>query len=317
MPATNVTCEHYLDKPQVSGFLLSPISAMEIENIITSLSPSKACGPYSIPIVLLKTLKNFISYPLEVLFNFSFTSGTVPNQFKIARVTPIHKKGSVFDVSNYRPISLLSIFNKIIEKLMYNRLINYLDNLSIIYNNQFGFRSKHSAFNALLLLTDKIQSAIDKGTYCCGIFLDLSKAFDIVNHKILLSKLEHYGIRGVVYNWFASYLSNRKQFVSLRSSVSDHHTISCGVPQGSVLGPLLFLLYVNDMNKCSNILEFHLFADDTNLFLSDNNVQSLEFKMNIELEKVSHWLSANKLSLNIKKLALWYFTAHRRKFFTR
>ena len=175
VPATNVTCEHYLDKPQVSSFLLSPTSAMEIENIITSLNPSKACGPYSIPIVLLKTLRNVISYPLEVLFNFSFTSGTVPDQFKIARVTPIHKKGSVFDVSNYRPISLLSIFNKIIEKLMYNRLINYLDNLSIIYNNQFGFRSKHSNINALLLLTDKIQSAIDKGTYCCGIFLDLNK----------------------------------------------------------------------------------------------------------------------------------------------
>ena len=137
VPATNVTCEHYLDKPQVSSFLLSPTSAIEIENIITSLNLSKACGPYSIPIVLLKTLRNVKSYPLEVLFNFYFTSGTVPDQFKIARVIPIHKKGSVFDVSNFRPISLLSIFNKIIEKLMYNRLINYLDNLSIIYNNQF------------------------------------------------------------------------------------------------------------------------------------------------------------------------------------
>ena len=126
---------------------------MEIENIITLLNPSKACGPYSIPVALLKTLRNVISCLLEVLFNFSFTSGTVPNQFKIARVIPIHKKGSVFDVSNYRPISLLSIFNKIIENLMYNRLINYLDNLSIIYNNQFGFRSKHSTINALLLLT--------------------------------------------------------------------------------------------------------------------------------------------------------------------
>ena len=185
-----------------------------------------------------------------------------PDQFKIARVIPIHKKGSVFDVSNNRSISLLSIFNEIIEILMYNRLVNYLDNLSIIYNNQFGFRSKHSTINELLLLTDKIQSAIDEGTYCCDIFLDLGKAFDTVDHKILLTKLEYYGIRGVVYNWFVSYSSNRKQFVSLRSSVSDHQTISCEVPQGSVLGPLLFLLYVSDMNKCSKILEFHLFADD-------------------------------------------------------
>ena len=173
---------------------------------------------------------------------------------------PIHKKGSVFAVSNYRPISLLSNFNKIIEKLMYNRLINYLGKLSIISDNQFGFRSKHSTFHALLLLTDKIQKAIDKDTYSCGIFLDLCKAFDTVNQYILLTKLEYYGIRGVAHAWFTSYLSDRKQFVSLHGTNSEYQTLTCGVPQGSVLGPLLFRLYVNDICNCSSILEFHLFV---------------------------------------------------------
>ena len=313
IPTTNLSFEHYLDSPQASSFYLFPTSAMEIENIISTLKPSKASGPFSIPTSLLKTLKMVISYPLEILFNHSFATGTVPKQFKLAKVIPIHKKGSVFAVSYYRPISLLSNFNKIIEKLMYNRLINYLGKLSIISDNQFGFRSKRSTIHALLLLTDKIQKAIDKGTYSCSIFLDLCKAFDTVNHNILLTKLEYYGIRGVAHAWFTSYLSDRKQFVSLHGTNSEYQTLTCGVPQGSVLGPLLFLLYVNDICNCSSILEFHLFADDTNVFLSDTNIQKLELNLNIELGKVSHWLNANKLSLNIEKTSFVIFHPPQRK----
>ena len=225
----------------------------------------------------------------------------------------VGKKGSTCVVSNYRPISLLSIFNKLIEKLMYNRIISFLDKFSILHNNQFGFRSQHSTTQALLLLTDKIQRSIDKGMYCSGIFLDLCKAFDTVNHKILLTKLEYYGIRGVSNDWFSSYLSNRRQFVSLSGINSDYQTITCGVPQGSVLGPLLFLLYINDMPKCSNILEFHLFADDTNLFLNNPNILNLETDLNIELEKVSQWLYANKLSLNIDKTNFVVFHSPQRR----
>ena len=141
----------------------------------------------------------------------------------------------------------------------------------------------------------------------CGIFLDLCKAFDTVNHNILLTKLEYYGIRGVAHAWFTSYLSDRKQFVSLHGTNSEYQTLTCGVPQGSVLGPLLFLLYVNDICNCSSILEFHLFADDTNVFLSDTNIQKLELNLNIELGKVGHWLNANKLSLNIEKTSFVIF----------
>ena len=200
----------------------------------------------------------------------------MPDQFKVAGVVPIHKKGSSFLVSNYRPISLLSIFNKVIEKLMYNRIISYLDKFSILHNNQFGFRSMHLTTHAIFLLTNKIQRSIDNGTNSCGIFIDLCNAFDTVDHRIILDKLKYYGIRGVANHWFASYLSNRRQFVSLFGTNSDYQTVTCGVPQGSVLGPLHFLSYINDMPKCSNILEFQLF---TNLLLNGSNI--------LELEKVS------------------------------
>ena len=213
----------------------------------------------------------------------------MPDQFKVAGVVTIHKKGSSFLVSSYRPISLLSIFNKVIEKLMYNRIISYLDKFSSLHNNQFGFRSMHLTTHAIFLLTNKIQRSINNGTNSCGIFLDLCNAFDTVDHRIILDKLKYYGIRGVANHWFASYLSNRRQFVSLFGTNSDYQTVTCGVPQGSVLGPLLFLLYINDMPKCSNILEFHLFADDTNLFLNSPNILNLETNLNVELEKVSQW----------------------------
>ena len=227
---------------QFHSFYLSPTSVDEILYEISNLNLSKSCGPFSIPITILKLLKHQISLSLVDIFNCSFSTSTVPDKFKIASVIPVHKQGSKFILNNYRPISLLSIFSRILEKIVCKQLDSFIVKHNLLYENQYGFRSKHSTLHAVISITDKIQKAIDQGYYSCGIFLDLSKAFDTVNHQILLDKLEYYGIRGLAKQWFESYLMNRMQFVSLGSCKSDMLNISCGVPQGSVLGPILFFV---------------------------------------------------------------------------
>ena len=172
---------------------------------------------------------------------------------------------------------------------------------NIICSGKFGFGANHSTDHALLLVADKIQRAIESGQFSCGICQDLRKAFDTVDHDIVLAKLHSYGIRGTPYDCFVSYLSNRSQFVSIGNTTSPSALISCSVPQGSVLGPLLFLLYMNDFYNCSNVFNFHLFADDSNLFFAESSLESLETKVNLELKSVHNWLCCNKLSLNIDK----------------
>ena len=217
----NISPLDYLPVPPSSSFYLSSVTSSGIEDEIDNINSRKATGPFSIPTKLLKLLKHVVSKPLEILFNYSFSQGKIPSSFKISRVIPVYKKGSPTTVDNYCPITLLSIFNRILEKLMYKRLVAYLKKVNGLCENQFGFRNNHSAIHALILIADKIQKAIDEGNYACGIFLDLSKAFDTVNHSILLKKLEAYGIRGIAKERFAQYLSNRKQFVSIASKTSD------------------------------------------------------------------------------------------------
>ena len=250
---------------------------------------------------VLKCLSPLISSPLSQIINESLQSAIFPEKMRLAKVIPLIKKGCPLTASNYRPISLLSVFSKIIEQVMYKRLYAFLEKQEVLYTLQFCFRASHSINHALVSLTEAMKNSLDNGKFSCWIFIDLKKAFDTVNHEILLVKLEHYGIRGTAQDWFKSYLSNRKQYVSINGFNSSYLNVTCGVPQGSVLGPLLFLIYINDLPLASSKLAFYLFADDTNIYYEAKSLAQLQSVVNKELKKVKLWLYVNKVSLNIEK----------------
>ena len=292
------------------NLIIAHISEQEVLDIITAL-PNKGTGPASIPLRLLKIAADLIVIPLCRIINASFSTGIFPDILKTQKVIPLHKGGSTEEVNNFRPISLLSIFDKIIEKIMHKRLYEFLEEHKILFEKQFGFKKKSSTAHSLIEITEQIKKSIDDGKYGCGIFIDLKKAFDTVNHKILLMKLEHYGIRGPLLKWFESYLTNRKQYVFYNGVSSDTKPVTCGVPQGSVLGPLLFLLYINDLPNISDKLNFFLFADDTNIYYESKNLKNLEKTVNEELKKLSLWLNLNRLALNIGKTNFVIFRANK------
>ena len=234
--------------------------------ICSTCRSGTAVGYDNISINLIKESIDIIISPLTCIINLSITSGIVPKQLKIARVIPLFKSGEQDIFTNYRPVSVLPAFSKILERVMYNRLLRFLNNHNILSDNQYGFRKHHSTAYALACLYDKISSAIENKECTVGIFIDLSKAFDTVDHNILISKLEHYGVRGTALRWLKSYLSNRQQYVEFNGVSSESLEIKCGVSQGSILGPLLFLLYTNDLCNASKVVDFIIFADDRNLF---------------------------------------------------
>ena len=239
---TNLSFKDYLKRSFMDSMLLSPVSEQEIKRELENLDPSKSCGHDNIMARVAKLLASELSVPLSYIINLTFTTGEIPVDLKTSIIIPVYKTEDKCEFTNYRLISLLPCFSKILEKVMYKRLLNYFNNICVLGSHQYGFRKNLSTNFALIDLKDRITTAIDNKEFVAGVFLDLSKAFDTINHDLLLQKLEYYGIRGIALDWFKSYITKRYQCVNYNNELSDKKEITCGVPQGSVLGPLLFLI---------------------------------------------------------------------------
>jgi len=239
----------FLHDPNSKTLFFHPIEEKEILDIVKNFKSGKSAGYDDISPTVVKSAIPFLTKPLAFIFNISLSTGVFPSALKIAKVIPVFKKDDPHVFSNYRPISLLPCFSKILERLIYNRLENFLSRFHILHDNQYGFRKHHSTELALLDIYNKISSSLDLNYHTIGIFLDLSKAFDTIDHDILLSKLHHYGIRGTALDLLSSYLSDRHQFTSFGSHLSTRLPMSCGVPQGSILGPVLIHLRTSSIQN--------------------------------------------------------------------
>jgi Reverse transcriptase (RNA-dependent DNA polymerase) len=250
------------DSPLFS-FQSDPVMSDEIISCFNELQKKKTPDVNSLSVHFIANYSLTIFGPLKHIFNLSFTSGIVPSQLKVAKVIPIFKSGDKRIMDNYRPISLLNVFSKIIEKIVHTRLSIFLENNNLISNSQYGFRKAHSTIHPLVKFLNFITKAFNEKEHCLAIFYDMRKAFDTVDHEILLTKLHNLGIQGTELNWFKNYLTGRKQFVFINGTSSNLHDILLGVPQGSILGPLL-CIHINDLDKISEFFT-SLFADDTKL----------------------------------------------------
>ena len=293
-------------KSHCRSFAWYDITTTEIDNIIESLDSRKAPGADEVTVILIKKLKSWITPILCNLFNQSFYSGIYPNTLKVAKIISLHKGGTTTDPGNYRPISLLSIINKIFEKAIYTRVYTFLEKNNLINTSQFGFRQGHSTAMAISEFYERVLISQDQGKATVAVLLDLAKAFDSVNRSIVLYKLYKYGLRGSIWKLFNSYLEGRKQYVFnglLRSSFTG---VEVGVPQGAVLGPLLFLLHINDMKFSTNLKVLN-FADDTLLYMCFDQTEGVEDIINQELEKINKWLLGNQLKVNTSKTKFMLF----------
>jgi len=294
------------------SFFFTPISANEILIEIGQLQDSKSPGLDKIHNKFLKCVSDIIAPFLAESFNNHVNVGKFPDELKIAKIVPVYKNGSRTLTTNYRPISILSTFAKIFEKCIYIRLYDYFSSKNLFSSEQFGFRQKHSTTLAVTDIYNRILHNAEQKKFTCALFLDLKKAFDTVNHSMLLQKLNKYGIRGNTHDLISDYLTNRSQFTVMRETISNPNTLITGVPQGSTLGPLLFLVYINDLPLCTKF-SLRLFADDTCLIMSDTNINTLNKNVNLELDRVYCWLNQNKLKLNFEKSNYMLFKPYTKK----
>ena len=302
-----VTFHQYLRQPNQNEMHFNLVNSREIVSVVSDLNDA-APGDDNIPTNIVKYVIEVIKDPLVHLCNVSLTSGVFPTALKLSKISPLLKSGDKKLVNNYRPIALLSVFSKIYEKVVLNRLNIFLNDNSIIKESQFGFQRFRSTTGAILKLNDFILKCFDKKEYVLALFLDLSKAFDCINHDILLYKLQHIGVRGIALEWFRSYLNGRTQYVYVNKCKSQPETLSCSVPQGSILGPLLFILYINEIAHISKVLKCILYADDAVLYCVDRDLQNLIHTLNIEIRNITDWLVCSKLTINVNKTKAVIFT---------
>lgn len=296
-----------------NSIFLRPTNESEVCILINQLNVKKSRGHDNLSADLLKAHLRPFSEIITKLFNSVIVTGMYPNILKIAKVTPIFKSGDPHDPSNYRPISTLSVLNKIFEQLLTKRLSNFFAENNVLYNFQYGFREGCGTSNAIVELVDDLISELDRKKIVGGLFIDLKKAFDTINHEILLNKLDRYGIRGIANDLIKSYLSNRKQFVVLNGVRSSLCSIDIGVPQGSNIGPLLFLIFINDLGNLKLRGTPRLFADDTALFYPHSNTQSIIKDIESDLENLLEYFNGNRLSLNLLKTKYMIFHSPRKK----
>lgn len=304
---SNETQQSLAEKVSTKGslghsFFIAPTDREEVLQLIKNLSSNSSPGLDNLDNRILKAVGEWIADPLAIIFNLSIELGIFPMTWKVAAVTPIHKGGPRNDPSNYRPISLLGNISKLLERIINKRLMHFLETNHLINDRQFGFRRGRSTENAVTLLTNTVSSHLDKGQKCIGVFLDLAKAFDSISIPILTKKLELYGIRGNCLKWFADYLTNRQQCVRISGQESSLRTVRFGVPQGSILGPTLFMLYINDISLL-NILNADIlcYADDTAIVFWDESWPGVCRRAEDGMALVSRWLDTNLLSLNTSK----------------
>lgn len=291
----------------------SPVTAYDVKVVIKNLPNKKSTGLDEIPIKLIKECSNELAPILADIINASILTGTFPNRLKIAALIPIFKKGASENIDNYRPIALLSIISKIIEKVVSNKIFEFLNQNSILSNCQYGFRAGFSTEASIVDLSQTVYEKMDSGERVCGVFFDLSKAFDTVDRDFVAQKLHGLGIHDPINRWIISYLTNRKVVVKIGTTTSEQKDISIGTPQGSVLGPLIFLLYVNDLPSHISHGKIFMYADDTSIVISDPDPLTLNYKISVVLVEFKKWCYDNRLIINHNKTILVEFGCRQKK----